>query len=108
MHSFTAKNGAVFNFNPDMSGKVTITARNGREICVDGADLMEFADMLRRDLSRLLREEAAKELATHPCEVCGKPAAYWFRNVYTEPGPTPLHSYVGGGAARFRCEEHRA
>jgi hypothetical protein len=42
MHSFEAKNGAFFHFNPDMSGDVGITTRSGREIYIAGADLIEF------------------------------------------------------------------
>jgi hypothetical protein len=42
MHSFDAKGGATFNFNPDLSGEVGITTRSGREVWVDGADLIEF------------------------------------------------------------------
>lgn len=43
MHTFTAKNGTLFNSNSDLSGRVVINVPHELDACeVDSDDLLEF------------------------------------------------------------------
>ena len=49
MHSFTAQNGTVFNFNSDLSGNVIVSMDNQYRVEVPGDDLLEFVAEVVKD-----------------------------------------------------------
>lgn len=64
MHTFESSDGATFNYNSDMSGKVFITTKAPacEEFSIEGECLLEFvAEFIRRQKISKLEDQSWEE-----------------------------------------------
>ena len=65
MHSHKSENGTVFNYNPDMSGSVTIIVETGweKQFEIPAWDILEFvSEVIRNPRISEIEEMAGNQL----------------------------------------------